>query len=67
MPAVLAAIVALGLAFPDGHLDLSAHNLRLVAGLVAIVVAIFVRGNLAAIGVGMAVLWALQWLVPRIA
>ena len=65
-PAVLAAIVAMGLALGDGGLDFTAHNLRLVAGLVAIATAIFVRGTLAAIGVGMAVLWALQWLAPRI-
>ncbi|HEX3061061.1 MAG TPA: AzlD domain-containing protein, partial [Usitatibacter sp.] len=34
--AVLAAIVAPGLASPEGPVDLSPHNLRLVAGLVAL-------------------------------
>jgi branched-subunit amino acid transport protein len=65
-PAVLAAIVALGLAFPAGHVELSLHNLRLVAGLVAIVAAMFVRGTIATLVIGMGVLWALQWLAPRI-
>ena len=62
--AVLAAIVALGLAFADGRMDLSAHNERLLAGLVAIVGTIFLRSTLAAIAIGMATLWALQWLAP---
>jgi len=63
-PAVLAAIVALGLAFSDGRMDLGAHNERLLAGLVAIVGTIFLRSTLAAIAIGMATLWALQWLAP---
>ena len=63
-PAVLAAIVALGLALTDGQIDLSAHNQRLLAGLVAIVGTIFLRSTLAAIAIGMAALWALQWLAP---
>jgi len=62
-PAVLAAIVALGLGFPEGHVDVSPHNLRLIAGLVAIVAAVLLRGStIATIGIGMAALWALQWL-----
>lgn len=65
-PAVLAAIVALGLALPEGHMDLSAHNLRLVAGLIAIVGTIFLRGTLAAIGIGMGALWGLQWLAAHV-
>jgi branched-subunit amino acid transport protein len=64
-PAVLAAIVALGLAVNEGGIDLSAHNQRLLAGLVAIVGTIFLRSTLAAIAIGMAALWALQWLAPH--
>ena len=63
--AVLAAIVALGLVVADGRMDFSAHNLRLLAGLVAIVGTLFLRSTLAAIAIGMAVLWALQWLAPH--
>ena len=63
-PAVLAAIVALGLGFSDGRMDLSGHNQRLLAGLVAIVGTLFLRSTLAAIAIGMATLWALQWLAP---
>jgi len=65
-PAVLAAIVALGLALPEGRMELSAHNLRLVAGLIAIVGTIFLRSTLAAIGIGMAALWGLQWLASHV-
>lgn len=66
-PAVLAAIVAPGLAAPDGRLDLTGGNARLVAGLIAIVATILVRSTLAAIAVGMAALWALQWLARHAA
>ena len=66
-PAVLAAIVALGLALSDGAIDVSAHNARLIAGLVAIVATIFLRSTLAAIGIGMAALWSLQWLARHMA
>jgi branched-subunit amino acid transport protein len=55
--------VALGLGFPEGHVDVSPHNLRLIAGLVAIVAALLLRGStIGTIGIGMAALWALQWL-----
>jgi branched-subunit amino acid transport protein len=60
-PAVLAAIVAPGLAMPDGTLDLSPTNPRLVAGLAAMVATFHARNTVAAVGVGMATLWALQW------
>ena len=66
-PAVLAAIVAPGLALPDGRLDLTSGNARLVAGLIAIVATIFVHSTLAAIAVGMAALWSLQWLARHAA
>lgn len=59
-PAVLAAIVAPGLAMPQGVFDLTPANPRWIAGLVAIAVAAFVRNALAAIAAGMAALWILQ-------
>ena len=66
-PAVLAAIVAMGLGVSDGQLALSAHNLRLLAGLVAIGAAILLRGStIATLAIGMAALWALQWLGPHV-
>ena len=59
-PAVLAAIVAPGLAMPQGAFDLTLANPRWIAGLVAIAVAAIVRNALAAIAAGMAMLWILQ-------
>jgi branched-subunit amino acid transport protein len=61
-PAVLAAIVAPGLVMANGVIDLSLSNERLIAGLAAIVVTIFIRNAMAAIAIGMAALWLLQWL-----
>ena len=58
--AVLAAIVAPGLAMPEGVLDLSPANLRALAGLVAGIVAWKARSPLAPIAAGMAALWCLQ-------
>lgn len=60
-PAVLAAIVAPGLAMPLGIVDLTIANHRWVAGLVALVVAAITRHPLAAIGAGMPALWLLDW------
>ena len=60
-PAVLAAIVAPGLAMPSGVVDLTIASHRWVAGLVALVVAAATRHPLAAIGVGMPTLWLLDW------
>jgi branched-subunit amino acid transport protein len=66
-PAVLAAIVALGLGLAGDRVDLSAHNDRLAAGLVAIVATMFLRSTIAAVAIGMAALWSLQWLVRHLA
>jgi branched-subunit amino acid transport protein len=66
-PAVLAAIVAPGLVMPQGSLDLSPANPRLVAGLVAIAATLHVRNAFAAIATGMTTLWALQWAIGRFA
>ena len=60
-PAVLAAIVAPGLLLLEGSLDLTAHNPRWIAGLLAIVVGARTRNALATIATGMVVLWLLQW------
>jgi branched-subunit amino acid transport protein len=60
-PAVLAAIVAPGLAMPAGTLDLTLANPRWIAGLVAIVAAARWRHPLAPIAAGMPALWLLQW------
>jgi branched-subunit amino acid transport protein len=62
-PAVLAAIVAPGLLLVDGSLDLTGHNPRWIAGLVAIVVGARTRNALATIAAGMATLWLLQGLM----
>jgi branched-subunit amino acid transport protein len=59
--AVLAAIVAPGLLMPDGVLDLSLTNARLVAGAIAILVAARTRSVLATTVAGMVALWLLQW------
>jgi len=64
-PAVLAAIVAPGLALlPDGTLALGLENPRFVAGLVAIAFTLRFRSVLATIVTGMSTLWALQWALP---
>lgn len=62
--AVLAAIVVPGLAMPQGVLDLTPANPRLLAGLAAMAVAMKVKNPLAAILAGMAALWGLQALAP---
>jgi branched-subunit amino acid transport protein len=62
-PAVLAAIVAPGLLLLEGSLDLTGHNPRWIAGVLAIVVGAKSRNALATIATGMATLWLLQWLM----
>lgn len=58
--AVLSAIIAPEMLQPGGVLDLSPGNARLLAGLVAMLVAWRTRSVLWTIGLGMAALWALQ-------
>ena len=60
-PAVLAAIVVPGLLMASGTIEVSWRNARLVAGLVAIAVAMRWRHPLAPIAIGMPALWLLQW------
>ena len=60
-PAVLSAIVFPELFFHDGALNLSLDNIRLLAGLVAILVAWISRNTLVTIIAGMLALFLLQW------
>ena len=61
-PAVLAALVFPALTYPNGALDLSLDNIRLLAGLGGALVAWKTRNVLWTIAVGMVLFWALQWL-----
>jgi branched-subunit amino acid transport protein len=61
-PAVLTAIIFPEILINAGKVDVSLGNARLLAGLVAIVVAWRTKSALLTIVVGMAVLWLLQWL-----
>jgi branched-subunit amino acid transport protein len=62
-PAVLAAFVAPGLLMPEGVLDLTLANPRWIAGLVALLAAARTRHPLAAIALGMPLLWLAQWAI----
>ncbi len=62
-PAVLSAIILPELLRPDDTLDLSLSNARLLAGLLAGLVAWRTKNVLATIAVGMAALWILQWVM----
>ena len=63
-PAVLSAIVFPELLMRDGALDISPGNARLMAGVVAGLVAWRTRNVILTIAVGMAALWILQALIP---
>ena len=58
--AVLSAIIAPELLMPGGVFDLSLGNERLLAGVVAILVAWRTRNVIWTVGVGLVVLWLLQ-------
>jgi branched-subunit amino acid transport protein len=58
--AVLAAVVMPLLFYQDGALDVSVGNERLLAGLIAALIAWRTRNVLLVLGGGMAALWALQ-------
>jgi branched-subunit amino acid transport protein len=62
-PAVLSAIVFPELFLHNGTLDLSLTNVRLLAGLVAIVVAWYSRNTLLTIVVGILALVLFQWVL----
>jgi branched-subunit amino acid transport protein len=55
--AVLAAIIFPALIYPNGHLDLSASNEYLVAGLLAALVAWYSHNLTVTVLTGIAVLW----------
>jgi branched-subunit amino acid transport protein len=59
--AVLSAIIFPELFLHDGMLNVSLENTRLLAGLIAILVAWFTRNTLITIIVGMGALFLLQW------
>lgn len=59
-PAVFAALVAPAFLMPDGLMDLSPDNHRLLAGILASLVAWKTRSVLWTIVSGMAFLWVLQ-------
>jgi len=60
-PAVLTAIIFPELLMHDGSLNLSLHNFRLIAGVIAILVAWRTKNVVLTILVGMAALLLLQW------
>lgn len=62
-PAVLSAIVAPELLMPGGEFNLSLDNARLVAGLIATVVAWRTKNVLLTIAVGMITFWVLSSIV----
>jgi branched-subunit amino acid transport protein len=62
-PAVLAAIIFPELLRPEGTLDISPGNPRLLAGLIAALVAWRTKNAVLTIAVGMAALWALQAMI----
>jgi branched-subunit amino acid transport protein len=59
-PAVLSAIIFPEVFLPDQHLDFSLNNHRLLAGLMAVVVAYFTKNTLITILAGMIALVLLQ-------
>lgn len=59
-PAVLSAIVFPELLIRDGQIAVSPENLRLIAGIIAIIVAWKVKRIFPTIALGLLALWALQ-------
>ena len=62
-PAVLSAIIAPELLMPGGEFDLSPGNARLLAGVIAMLVAWRTKNVLATIAAGMIALWVLSAIV----
>jgi branched-subunit amino acid transport protein len=62
-PAVLTAIIVPELLYRNNQVDMSLTNVRLLAGLIAIVVAWRTKNALITIGVGMIALWVLSAIV----
>lgn len=65
-PAVFSAIVLPELLVRDGAVQFSVFNLRLIAGLLATIIALKTRNILITIASGMVILWILQFIVPLI-
>lgn len=61
--AALTAIITPELFIRDGAIFLSIENARLIAGVIAILVAWRTRNTLLTIAIGMIALWLLQWIV----
>jgi branched-subunit amino acid transport protein len=61
-PAVLSAIIVPELLIRDGSVSLSLENIRLLAGIIAIITAWVSRNTLLTILIGMAALLILGWL-----
>ena len=61
-PAVLSAIIFPALLYPAGHLDLTLNNTRLLAGIIAMLVAWYTKNTLLTILAGMIALLILQLL-----
>jgi branched-subunit amino acid transport protein len=59
-PAVLSAIILPEMVQPGGTLDVSLGNERLLAGLIAIVVAWYTKNMIWTVAIGMIALWILQ-------
>lgn len=59
-PAVLSAIIVPEMIQPGGTLDISLGNERLLAGLIAIVVAWYTQNMIWTVAIGMITLWLLQ-------
>jgi branched-subunit amino acid transport protein len=62
-PAVLTAIIVPELLFRNNQMDVSLTNARLLAGVIAIVVAWRTKNALITIGAGMIALWVLSAMV----
>ncbi len=64
-PAVLSAIILPELVRPNDTIDLSLTNARLLAGLLAALIAWRTKNVLATIAVGMLALWVLQLVISN--
>ncbi len=58
--AVLPALIMPALLYPSGYLDISLGNKRLIAGILAIIVAVYKKSILLTLMTGMSALWILR-------
>ena len=61
--AALTAIFVPEIALHNGELTFSMENIRLIAGIIAVMVAWWTKSALWTIGVGMLSFWALSWII----